>query len=324
MIINEHEIPDNLEILESFLVAKSKLNRYPDGTIMCSISGGADSDIMLDLITKIKPDVKYVFFDTGLEYQATKDHLRYLEEKYGIEIEIQKAKIPIPISCRKYGQPFISKRVSEMIDRLQRHNFKWENEDFETLFMRYPKCKVALKWWCNMWGDNSRFNISYNKYLKEFMIENPPKFKISNKCCKGAKKDVAKSYIAENQIQLSCVGMRKAEGGARSTIPNCFTVNDASGADQYRPLFWYNNDNKRIYEEFFNIRHSRCYSEYGLKRTGCAGCPFGRDFEFELEVIQKHEPKLYKAVNNIFGDSYEYTRKYKEFCSMKRRSANEN
>lgn len=63
----------------------------------------------------------------------------------------------------------------------------------------------------------------------------------------------------------------------------------------------------------FDIQHSRCYSEYGLKRTDCAGCPFGRDFEFELEVIKKYEPKLYKAVNKIFGDSYEYTRKYKEF-----------
>ena len=49
----------------------------------------------------------------------------------------------------------------------------------------------------------------------------------------------------------------------------------------------------------------------------CAGCPFGRDFEFELEVIEKYEPKLYRAVNNIFGDSYAYTRKYREFCKLK-------
>ena len=65
------------------------------------------------------------------------------------------------------------------------------------------------------------------------------------------------------------------------------------------------------------MQNSRCYTEYGLKRTGCAGCPFGKDFEFELEVIQKYEPKLYKAVNNIFGDSYEYTRKYREFYKKK-------
>ena len=43
------------------------------------------------------------------------------------------------------------------------------------------------------------------------------------------------------------------------------------------------------------------------------GCPFGRDFEFELNVVNSNEPKLHKAVCNIFKDSYEYTRKYKAF-----------
>lgn len=59
--------------------------------------------------------------------------------------------------------------------------------------------------------------------------------------------------------------------------------------------------------------HSECYGGYGLKRTGCAGCPFGREFEFELDVIKNHEPKLYSSVNSIFGKSFEYTRKYREF-----------
>ena len=45
--------------------------------------------------------------------------------------------------------------------------------------------------------------------------------------------------------------------------------------------------------------------EYGLKRTGCAGCPYGRNFEEELEIMQQHEPKLFKAVNFVFKDSYE-------------------
>lgn len=59
--------------------------------------------------------------------------------------------------------------------------------------------------------------------------------------------------------------------------------------------------------------HSDCYTEYGMTRTGCAGCPFGRDFEEELRVIQTYEPKLYTMVNNVFGKSYEYTIKYKDF-----------
>ena len=81
----------------------------------------------------------------------------------------------------------------------------------------------------------------------------------------------------------------------------------------YRPIFWYTQEDKNDYEAYADIIHSRCYTEYGLKRTGCAGCPFGRDFEFELEVIKAHEPKLYKAACNIFKESYEYTREYKRF-----------
>lgn len=81
---------------------------------------------MLDIVTKIdtKKRVKYVFFDTGIEYQATKDHLDYLEKRYGITIIREKASMPIPLAVKKYGQPFLSKNVSDMIYRLQKHNFE--------------------------------------------------------------------------------------------------------------------------------------------------------------------------------------------------------
>jgi len=58
---------------------------------------------------------------------------------------------------------------------------------------------------------------------------------------------------------------------------------------------------------------SRYITEYGFKRTGCAGCPFNSKFDKDLEVLRKHEPKLAKAAENIFGDSYEYSRGYKKF-----------
>lgn len=57
---------------------------------------------------------------------------------------------------------------------------------------------------------------------------------------------------------------------------------------------------KKIYETHYNIQNSRCYGEYGLKRTGCAGCPYSKNFEDELEAMRQYEPQLYKAVNSIF------------------------
>ena len=308
--------PKNKTIVDNFIRAYSIINNDKYKNIVCSISGGSDSDVMLDICTKVDENkkIEYVYFDTGLEYKATKDHLNYLENRYNINITRYKAIKPIPLTSIKYGQPFLSKRVSEMMMRLQRHNFKWEDEPFEILYERYPKCKSALQWWTNS-NESIRLNIDYNKYLKDYIIQNPPTFNISNKCCQYAKKDLIHKIIKDNKYELSISGIRRSEGGARAiAYKSCFDENE-SLCDNYRPLFWYTNDDKLVYENHYNIIHSKCYTQYGLERTGCAGCTFGKDFENELNVIEKHEPNLYKAVNNIFKDSYEYSRNYKKFVN---------
>ena len=315
--------PKNQTIGDNLIRAWSKINSDKYEKIVCAISGGSDSDVMLDICTKCDKDnkIEYVWFDTGLEYQATKEHLKYLEEKYGIEIKPYKAIKPIPTSCKQYGQPFLSKQVSEFMQRLQKHNFKWEDKPFDKLMKEYPNCKSALEWWCGSKGSDSHYNICQNKWLKEFIVNNPPNFKISNICCKYAKKDVSHKLLSDFGYDLNIVGIRKAEGGARSTAyKSCFDENGKckdNTYDNYRPIFWYKNSDKEEYDSHYGIEHSRCYTEYGLKRTGCAGCPYGRDFEQELTIIEKYEPKLFAAVNNIFGDSYEYTRRYREFCKRK-------
>ena len=261
--------------------------------------------------------VNYVFFDTGLEYQATKEHISFLENKYNIKIEILRPKIPIPLSCKLYGQPFLSKHVSEMINRLQSHNFKWEDKPFEELIKEYPNCKSALEWWCNKKPSPSH-NIKQNKLLKEFLIANPPNFTISNKCCNYAKKDLVHDKLKEG-YDLHITGIRKAEGGVRATAyKSCFD-NTGKGYDNFSPILWYKDYDKLSYRKLFNVSNSKCYSVYGLKRTGCCGCPYGRDCNFELKVLEEHEPKLYEAVKNVFKDSYAYTKKYYEF----RRNKNE-
>ena len=141
--------PKNQIIGDNLIRAWAIINKEKYERILCSISGGSDSDVMLDIVWRCDKDnkVDYVWFDTGLEYQATKEHLKYLEEKYDIEIIRCKAIKPIPLSCNQNGQPFISKHVSEMIQRLQRYNFSWEDKTFEELYNEYPKCKSALMWW---------------------------------------------------------------------------------------------------------------------------------------------------------------------------------
>lgn len=154
------------EMCNAFVKAWGKIHGYGGGKsevhpftmypkIMVSVSGGADSDIVLDLVERIGyplSEVHYAFFDTGLEFAATKRHLEYLEQKYGITIERYRAKIPVPLGVKKYGVPFLSKKISNNIHRLQKHGFKWEDKPFEELYAEYPRCKSALRWWCNQWG----------------------------------------------------------------------------------------------------------------------------------------------------------------------------
>ena len=310
-------VPCNKTIGDNLIRAWSIINNPKYKKICCSISGGSDSDIVLDICIKVdvQHKITYVFFDTGLESKATKEHIRYLEKRYGIEIKVYKAweyGMPIPSSCKKYGQPFVNKQASENIMRLQRHNFKWEDKPFDELYKEYPRCKSALEWWCNKKKSNNN-NICKNKWLKEFLIANPPTFPISNKCCDKAKKKVSHKVLKEGKYDLTIMGVRKAEGGVRATAyKNCYT-NNGKVIDEYRPVFWYTNDDKRCYEQHYGIVHSRCYSQYELKRTGCVGCPCGRTLVQELEAFKIYEPQLYKAVCNVFKDSYEYTRQYREF-----------
>jgi 3'-phosphoadenosine 5'-phosphosulfate sulfotransferase (PAPS reductase)/FAD synthetase len=80
----DFESPAKFLAIQS-IIAK-RLTEHPNA--ICSYSGGSDSDIMIDLIERTRkafelPPIKYVFFNTGLEMKATKDHVKATAEKYG-------------------------------------------------------------------------------------------------------------------------------------------------------------------------------------------------------------------------------------------------
>lgn len=81
------EQPENQAIQEALGKCFNYVKNHE--RILASISGGSDSDIMLDLIIRCggREKSKFVFFNTGLEYEATKRHISELNEKYGITIE---------------------------------------------------------------------------------------------------------------------------------------------------------------------------------------------------------------------------------------------
>lgn len=110
----DYPAPEKFDAIQGIIL--TRLKQHPKA--ICSYSGGADSDILLDLIERTRkifpslPPVKYVFFNTGLEMKATKDHVREVAEKYGVEIETVRPKVGIVKAVRKHGVPFVSKIMS--------------------------------------------------------------------------------------------------------------------------------------------------------------------------------------------------------------------
>jgi 3'-phosphoadenosine 5'-phosphosulfate sulfotransferase (PAPS reductase)/FAD synthetase len=97
------------------------------------------------------------------------------------------------------------------------------------------------------------------------------------------------------------------------SIQTCFSPSKVDKPDNYRPLWYWSDSDKAVYKEWRGLRYSDCYERWGLKRTGCVGCPCNSKAEQELEIVAQYEPQLAKAARNVFGASYDYKRRYAEY-----------
>ena len=201
-------------------IVATRLKQHPNA--ICSYSGGADSDILIDLIERTRelfnlPPVKYVFFNTGLEMQATKDHVKATAEKYGGEIEEARPKINIVKASREHGIPFMSKFFSQRINEWQIKNIPLsivnefnsstnKYEKLKELEEKFPKSKALIQFLCSCdkrgepWSVG-HMRINSEKYMLDFIREYPPDFQISAKCCDYCKKQLAHAVIiARNSL----------------------------------------------------------------------------------------------------------------------------
>lgn len=322
-------------------IIMTRLRQHPRA--ICSYSGGSDSDIMIDLIEQCRkivpslPPVKYVFFNTGLEMQAIKDHVKETENKYDVEITECKPTRgnDIVTATRREGIPFVSKIMSQGLSDWQKKGIPLSiAEEYAAavdkhakrreLKERYPNCESLINFLCccNAAGDprpNIQLVINSSKYMLDFIMENPPDFQISAKCCDYCKKHVA--HRVQKDYEMIITGERRDEGGMRS-VPRqdntalCFTET-ASGQYRLRPLFYVSDKDKAWYKERFEIKYSDAYEVYGLTRTGCCGCPISHRAVEDLEKIGAYEPNIKIAAWNVFGKSYEYRARYNIYKRMR-------
>lgn len=332
----DFDAPAKFQAIQS-IIAK-RLREHPNA--MCSYSGGSDSDIMLHMIENVRkifglPPVKYYFFETGLEMDATRRHVKEQTKRYGVEITTVRPKKNIVKATREYGQPFVSKIISAGLEGVQKKGIplsiheEYNNAEDKAakrreLKERYPGCESTINFLCccNSKGEprpDIQLVINSSKYMLDFIRENPIPFRVSNHCCDVCKKQPA--HEIEKQFEMVITGERRDEGGMRS-VPRgdsssmCFTET-AKGTFRLRPLFYVSNADKQWYKDYYGLRYSDAYEVYGLKRTGCCGCAISARAASDLELIRQYEPNVVRAAWSIFGDSYRYRALYNEYKAMR-------
>lgn len=157
----DYDAPDKFQAIIGIIM--THLREHPNA--MCSYSGGSDSDILIDLIETARqmvpslPVVKYVFFNTGLEMKAIKDHVKATEQKYGVKIQEIRPDVPIVTAVRRYGVPFVSKIMSGGLEQWQKKDVPLSivdeynaAEDKHAIRMelkeRYPGCEQLINFLC--------------------------------------------------------------------------------------------------------------------------------------------------------------------------------
>lgn len=294
-----------------------------DGQVYVSFSGGKDSTVLVDIVTKMGyTDIPLVFVDTGLEYPEIREFVK----SYGDRVTWLKPKMNFKQVIEKYGYPFVSKEIAQTMHEAQRKYRSGEQ------IASYRALKLEGKLIDKNTGQLSSYNIPQWRFL----LDAP--FLLSHKCCDSMKKHPAMSYEKSTGKK-----MITAEMASESRLRHQKWMQyGCNGFDMKRPksmpmAFWTEQD----VLEYIKINHLPICSVYGeivedregtdevegqmtisdmqgfedmshfdakklplkttgCNRTGCMFCGFGCHLEKEgegrFERMKETHPKQYEWI----------------------------
>ena len=170
----------------AYEVLKWAYDSYGDN-IIYSCSFGAEGMILIDLISKVRPDAKIVFLDTDLHFQETYDHIDRVKERYPeLNIELKKPDLTLDEQSEQYGPAlwkkdpnqccyirkikpleevlsgataWVSGLRREQLPSRQNTNFLNKDERFESIKV----CPLIHWTWDDVWQYIERHDLTYNE-----------------------------------------------------------------------------------------------------------------------------------------------------------------
>lgn len=156
-------------------------------SIIYSCSFGAESMILIDLISKVKTDAQIVFLDTDLHFQETYDLIERVKERYpGLQIKLKRPDLTLEEQADEHGAAlwksdpsqccYIRKikpledvlhGASAWISGLRREQSpSRQNTDFVNKDERFKSIKVCplIHWtWDDVWDYIEKYELPYNE-----------------------------------------------------------------------------------------------------------------------------------------------------------------
>lgn len=269
-----------------------------EGKIYLSFSGGRDSTTVAELVkmANLPTYIPFVFIDTKVEFNAILDFVHNYDYPNMVFLE---PRMEFDDIIKNFGIPVISKNRAEYLGTYDRNI---DNPDL--LELQRVKTLITGERIQNKKGTGEK--SCYALAEKHFHFLHPDRvaeYKIDNKCCTYLKTHSLYEFKVFNQPKGCITGMRVAEGGARkNTLKNYYMVTKKNGKEEIKvsPIYDWSDELQQQFLDYYNVKISRAYTEYGLTRTGCVGCPFAKNCGKELETAYLFEPEKYKEILSRF------------------------
>lgn len=261
----------NVDAYDNYLIRlRDRFKKINPKEYYLSYSGGKDSHFLYWFI-------KEYLQDNDIQIIGVNTYMEHHEILQRINKNCDRVLFPSmkPSEIKeKYGIPCFTKFQDEMIKRYQNGSRSKSTMDSIT-------------------GEN-RIRFKLNKTARELLLSGKL-HKVSNLCCKVIKKDTLKKYEKETG-KKAIVGVRGSESLTRKTkYTSCFTKKG-----MFTPLWDLTDDILNEIYKRYNIEIPDVYNY--INRTGCMGCPYGKNTELELSLLKDSQRRF---VCEYFKESYE-------------------
>ena len=232
-------------------------------------SGGKDSHFLFWFIKEFleDSDIEIVGVNTSFEIPEIRDRIMKNSDTV-----LHPARTRWEIK-EQYGIPCYSKQQDEYIHRYQNGN-------------RSANTMRAVL------GQNTFYNL--NRQARENLLSGKL-HKVSNKCCLY-NKELPMAEYGRKVGKRPIIGVRQSESKTRQAkYETCLQKNG-----KFAPLYDFSDELMEDIYKAYDIEIPKCYMY--VSRTGCAGCPYGRNCADELALLP--EPQRNAAIK-YFKESYD-------------------